>query len=73
MSLTPGDVSPERGGSRPAGGWAALRRSHPRLTRLAAFAPLALIVSVLVLLLGLPWWSLALALAGLGYMLLVHS
>jgi hypothetical protein len=77
MTSTPDDVSPGRpgepGGGRPAGGWAALRRSHPRLARLVAFAPLALVVAVLVLLLGLPWWSLALALAGLGYVLVFHA
>jgi hypothetical protein len=73
-------TGPGRGvGGSPAGdpprerGWRAARREHPRLTRLIAFAPLALIVSVLVLLLGLPWWALAFGVAALAYMLAFHS
>lgn len=51
----------------------ALRQAHPRTARLVGFVPLALVVSVLVLLLGLPWWTLALGVAALAYVLLFHS
>jgi len=41
--------------------------------RLIAFAPLALVVSVLVLLLGLPWWALLLGVAALAYVVVFHA
>ena len=40
---------------------------------LIAFGPLVLVVSVLVLVLGLPWWTLLLTLGGLAFVLLFLS
>jgi len=74
----PGGVGPggdDSSTGRPLGESArpALERGHPRAARLIAFAPLAVVVSVLVLLLGLPWWALLLGVAALAYVLVFHA
>jgi hypothetical protein len=55
------------------GSWGRFRRGHVRTARLIAFGPLVLVVSVLVLVLGLPWWTLLITLGGLAFVLLFLS
>jgi hypothetical protein len=55
------------------GSWGRFRRDHVRAARLIAFGPLVLVVSLLVLLLGLPWWTLLVTFGGLAFVLLFLS
>jgi len=69
----PGGDGSSTGRPRGEAALPALKPRRPRAARFIAFAPLALVVSVLVLLLGLPWWAPLLGVAALAYVLVFHA